>query len=172
MDHLSFFPWRSVRSYRPHLDGLLAEDFGIFFSCNANARRSVHSPRDHFIINLIIGDRCGWRDTRGKWPLARNPERSWWHRHTNCKFSCPQSMAPWTTGHLWFQSNFVVINRRMNMIIYFKLNLLRYFWQKLESIQAVDCLREWAWKYFCHNSSMVELQYRMFGTWTLARTQT
>jgi hypothetical protein len=22
-------------------------------------------------------------DTRGKWPLARNPDRSWWHRQTN-----------------------------------------------------------------------------------------
>ena len=34
-------------------DGLL--------SCKANVRRSVHSPQDHFIITLIISDRC---DTR------------------------------------------------------------------------------------------------------------
>ena len=69
--------------------------FGVFLSCKANARRSVHSHQDHFIITLIISDR---RDTRGKWPLARNPDRSRWHRHTNWKFFWPQPMAPWTTG--------------------------------------------------------------------------
>ena len=47
----------------------------------ANIRRSVHSPQDRFIITLIISDRRDWRDTRGKWPLVRNPGRSWWHRH-------------------------------------------------------------------------------------------
>ena len=26
-----------------------------------------------------------WRDNRGKWPLARNPDRSWWYRHTSIK---------------------------------------------------------------------------------------
>ena len=32
---------------------------GVFLSCKANARRSVHSPQDHFIITLIISDRRG-----------------------------------------------------------------------------------------------------------------
>ena len=31
---------------------------------------------------LYLGD---WRDTRGKRSLAKNPDRSWWHRHTNLK---------------------------------------------------------------------------------------
>ena len=41
------------------------------------------TPRDHFIIIPINIDRRDLRDTRGKGPLARNPERSWWHRHTS-----------------------------------------------------------------------------------------
>ena len=35
----------------PSLDGLLAE---VFFSFKTNARRSMHSPRDHFIIILSL----------------------------------------------------------------------------------------------------------------------
>ena len=58
---------------------------GVFLSYKANARRSVHSPQDHFIINLIISDRRDWRNTRGMWSLARNPDRSWWHRHACVK---------------------------------------------------------------------------------------
>ena len=34
--------------------------------------------------------RSDWRDTRGKWPFARNPEKSWWHRHTSLKRFWPQ----------------------------------------------------------------------------------
>ena len=67
----------------PSSHGLLAEVSRVFLGCKVNARRSVHSPQYHFIITFIISD---WRDTRGKWPLARNPDRSWWHRHTNWKF--------------------------------------------------------------------------------------
>ena len=37
----------------------------------------------HFIITLIVGNRCDWRETRDKWSLASNPDRSWWHRHTS-----------------------------------------------------------------------------------------
>ena len=52
-------------------------------------------PKDHFIITNIISD---WRDTHSKWPLARNPDRSWWHHHISLKLFWPQPMAPWTTG--------------------------------------------------------------------------
>ena len=52
------------------------------------------------IITLIISDRFDLRDARGKWPLARNPDRSWWHRHTNWKFFWPQPMAPWTAWYI------------------------------------------------------------------------
>ena len=65
----------------PSSNGLLVEIFWSFLSCKA--RRSVQSPQDHFIITLIISERRDRRDTRGKRPLARNPDRSWWHRHTN-----------------------------------------------------------------------------------------
>ena len=49
----------------------------------SSARRPVHSPQDHLIISLSLADRCDWRDTRGKWPLAKNPDRRWWHRLTS-----------------------------------------------------------------------------------------
>ena len=34
---------------------------------------------------------------KGKWPLARNPDKSWWHRHTSLNLFWPQPIAPWTT---------------------------------------------------------------------------
>ena len=34
---------------------------------------------------ISLSDRLEWRDTQGKWPLARNPDRSWWHRRTCIK---------------------------------------------------------------------------------------
>ena len=48
--------WRKGTSFEamtgrtaPSSDGLLAEVFWVFLGCKANARRSVHSPQDHFI---------------------------------------------------------------------------------------------------------------------------
>ena len=38
----------------PLSDGLLAE---VFLSCKTNAKRSVHSPQDNFIIIRIISSR-------------------------------------------------------------------------------------------------------------------
>ena len=61
--------------------------FGVFLIFKVNARRSVHSPQDHIIIILIISNRGDWRKTLGKVPLAWNPDRSWWHRHTSLKLS-------------------------------------------------------------------------------------
>ena len=61
----------------------------------ANARRSVHRPWDHFIITLIVSDRCDWRDTRGKWPFAKNPNRCWWYRHISLQFF---GQSPWLHG--------------------------------------------------------------------------
>ena len=66
-------------------DGLLAEIFQVSLSCKANARRLVHSPRYNFIIPLSLVDRRDWHNIWGKWLLARNPDRSWWHRHTSLK---------------------------------------------------------------------------------------
>ena len=107
---------RAVRSYRPHLeerDPIWDDDWshssfirrspswrflGDSLSRNVNARRSVHSPQDNFIITLIIRDRRDWRDTEDKWPLISNADRSWWNPHTSLKVLWPQPMAPWTTG--------------------------------------------------------------------------
>ena len=36
-----------------------------------------------------------WRDNRGKWPLARKPDRRWWHHHTSLKFFWTH---PWAAG--------------------------------------------------------------------------
>jgi hypothetical protein len=35
-------------------------------------------------------------ETRDKWPLGRDPDRSWCHFHTNVKLSWLQPMDPWT----------------------------------------------------------------------------
>ena len=43
-----------------------------------------------------LADRRDWRDTRFKWHLARNPDRSCWHRHTSVKLFWPQLVTPWT----------------------------------------------------------------------------
>ena len=34
------------------------------------------------------------RDTRGKWPFSRNPNRSWWHRHTSLKLFLAAAHGP------------------------------------------------------------------------------
>ena len=74
--------WGAVRSYWTHLEGKTPFEamtsrtgfIGGLLSRKVNARRSVHSPRYHLIITLSFADR---RDSRGKWPLARNQDRSW-----------------------------------------------------------------------------------------------
>ena len=53
----------------------------------------MRSPLYHPITILIIIDRRDWRDTRGKWPLVRNPD-------TSLKLFWPQPMAPWSAGIL------------------------------------------------------------------------
>ena len=53
--------WGDDWSHCPFIRRSLSE---VFHSCKANARRSVHSPRDHFIAILIISDRHDWRRTR------------------------------------------------------------------------------------------------------------
>ena len=68
-------------------------------------------------MTLIISDRRDWRDTRGKWPLARNPDRSWWHRHTSFKLFWPR--PPWLHGQQeeitpqhWREGTIVEIKKR------------------------------------------------------------
>ena len=68
---------------QPSSDCLLIEVFRGFL--RVNARRSLQSPRYHLIITLIISDRRDCPNTRDKWPLARNPNSSWWYRHTSIK---------------------------------------------------------------------------------------
>ena len=68
--------------------------YGAFLSYKVNGRRSVHSPQYRLIITLSLVDR---HYTRGKCPLARNQDRSWWHCHTSIMLFWLQPMAPWTT---------------------------------------------------------------------------
>ena len=95
------FPsWLAVRSYRPNLEGrdpIWSGDWahrlrrwspswgfpGVFISYKVYVRRSVQSPRYHIINTLSLADKRDWHDTQGKWPLARNPDRSWCHHHTS-----------------------------------------------------------------------------------------
>ena len=63
-----------------------------FPSCKINARRSVHSPGIVSLSPLSLADR---RDTRGKWSLAKKPDRSLWHRYTSLKLFGISS--PWIT---------------------------------------------------------------------------
>ena len=93
----------------------------VFLSCKANARRSVHSPRYHLIITHII-----WRLTwlSGKVVIGpRNPERSWWHRHTSLKLFWPRPMAPWATGSHPYNIDTAIEN--FNLIIWNSNNSLR-----------------------------------------------
>ena len=106
--------WRTVRYYRPHLeerDPIWDDDwsygpfirrspswgFPIFLSCKENARRSVHSPQDHFIITLSLATEVTDATLGASGPLVRISDRSWWHRHTD-KVFWSQPMPPWTTG--------------------------------------------------------------------------
>jgi hypothetical protein len=89
----------------PSSDGLLSEVFWVSLGCKANARRSVHSPQDHFIITLIICDRRDWHDTRGKWSLLGICTGA--GGIATESFFWPQPMAPWTTsiafwGSVWY----------------------------------------------------------------------
>ena len=44
---------------------------------------------------LSLADRRDWRDTRGKWSLARNPDRSWWHRYSSLQLHGQQEAFYW-----------------------------------------------------------------------------
>ena len=47
--------------------------------------------------------------TRGKWPLGRNLDRSWWHSDTSLMVSWPQPMSPWTAATR--KKNEIVLNK-------------------------------------------------------------
>ena len=84
--------WGNNWLHSPSSDGLLAE---VFLSCRANVRRSVHSPQDHFVIILIISDRCDWRDTWDRWACLGTQIGAGGTATLKLKFFWPQLMAPW-----------------------------------------------------------------------------
>ena len=63
---------------------------GFTFSCHMiRIGTCVAEWRNLFTASSIISlspvslaDRRDYRDTRGKWPLTRNPDRSWWYPHS------------------------------------------------------------------------------------------
>ena len=87
--------WGDDWSHSPFIRWSPSWGFLGFSSAVRQMPGDVHDPWDHFTITLIINN---WCDTQDKWPLARNPDRSWWHCHTSLKVFWPQSMAPWTAG--------------------------------------------------------------------------
>ena len=88
--------WRAVRSYRPHLE-LWDPIWGDDWSHSPFIRRSPswgclgfssavrQIPGDLRTAPRIISDWRDCRNSRGMWSLARNPDRSWWHRQTSLK---------------------------------------------------------------------------------------
>ena len=103
--------WCPVRSYRPHLeerDPIWGDDW--LYSPFIRQSPSWGFLGFSSAVRQMPGDLCTApriislsplslaTDTRGKWPLARNPYRSFWHRHTSWKFFWPQPIAPWTAG--------------------------------------------------------------------------
>ena len=127
--------WLAVRSYRPHLkerDPIWGDDWsyspfirrspswrfsGVFLSFKANAKRYAHSPRDHFIITLIISNRRDWRDTRGKWRLVRNPDRNFGTATLVKNILAAAPMAPWKTGPRDWQPRLELLCESASMCI-------------------------------------------------------
>ena len=67
------------------LNSLLAWGFRFFVSRKSNVRKSVRISRLYLVITFII-NRQTWPTWHSdKWPLARNPDRSWWHCHITIK---------------------------------------------------------------------------------------
>ena len=131
----SFFlpSWRAVRSYRPHLEerDLI---WGDDWSYNPFIRRSpcwgflgfssalrqmpgdlCTAPRI-ISVSLIISDRRDWR----KWPLARNPDRSWWHCHT----------SPWLHGLqvIWKQDKLDEILFSWELVMHVHFHAFMHCW--------------------------------------------
>ena len=94
---------------------------GVFHSCKVNARRS----KTALIIALIISDRCYWRNTRGKWSLAINPDRSWWHRQTSLKLF---GLSTWFPGQQRFKKKKKKGIRRLSLQIASRLSVLNVVW--------------------------------------------
>ena len=56
------------------------------------------------IISLSPLSLTDGRGIRGKWPLARKQDRSWWQFHRRLKLSWLQPVIQWTKGHNTFDS--------------------------------------------------------------------
>ena len=61
----------------------------------------------------------------GKWTLARNPDKNWWHRHI-LKLFWSQPMAPWTTGYVLLRVKTVTIWLNSWTSCYFPIPLLSF----------------------------------------------
>ena len=98
----------------------------------------MHSSRYHLIITLSLTDRHDWRDTQGKWPLARNPDRSWWHRHTSLKLFWPQPMASWTTGLSYLVFNLQILGLKESTLL-----LKNIYMRREGSYHIEQCGKGW-----------------------------
>ena len=97
-------PWGAMWSQRCHLrrwQSSLTLRFCVFvLSLEVYARRSVQSTPFHLIITSV------WHDTREKWLMARNPDKSWCHRHTSLKIF---GRRPWLHGQQAFPFNWEIV---------------------------------------------------------------
>ena len=89
---------------QPSSDGLLAEGFPDFSSAVRQTPEDLCTASSIISLPpLSLAEKHDWRDTRGKWPLARNPEKSWWHRYISIRLFWPQPMASCKSKKLNFK---------------------------------------------------------------------
>ena len=104
---------------------------------DVNARRYVHSPRDHFIITLIISQQTWLSWHSGQ--VASNPNRSWLHRHT----SLNHYLA--STHDSMYSSIYTSINKIKNNFQVIILNLVRICFLSMIIIFRVIKSRRLRW---------------------------
>ena len=115
----------------------------------------MHSTGIISLSPLSLADRCDWSDTRGKWPLARNPDRS-------VKLFWPQAMTPWRSGLLYRLTAKLVIE--MGSTYEYTL----YGVSGLEGPQCKNtssCIRSFLYSYhlslFAHSNLFFLIPFRM-----------
>ena len=111
--------WRDARSCRPHLeerDPIWGDEWSHslfirrspswgflgFFSAVRQMSGDLYTAPSIISLSSLSLATDVTDATLGAWPLARNPDRSWWPCHTNVKLFWPQPTAPCTPKKLDF----------------------------------------------------------------------
>ena len=67
-------------------------------------------PGFTLLSTLPLTERRECYDSRGKWPLVKNPDRSWWHRHTKPFWPQPWLKLPnvYICIYIYIYNNWIV----------------------------------------------------------------